>query len=86
MTRTAQFAVGVALAGGFVWLILRDLDWNALHDAFRAPDLRWLALGFAFWMAGYTMRVLRWRAMLAIANPARNMSRHQIHRCHVVKH
>lgn len=67
--RTVQFAMGVALAGGFVWLILRDLDWNALSDAFRAPDGRWLVLGFAFWTAGYSIRVLRWRAMLAIANP-----------------
>lgn len=69
MKRAVQFAVGVALAGLFVWLILRDLDWPALAQAFRNPDWRWLGLGFVFWALGYAVRVLRWRAMLAVANP-----------------
>lgn len=69
MKRWLQFAIGVALAGLCVWLILRDLDRSALAEAFRNPDWRWLVLGFVFWAAGYTLRVLRWRAMLALANP-----------------
>lgn len=69
MRRGLQFAVGVALAGLFVWLILRDLDRKALAEAFRNPDWRWLALGFVLWTSGYAVRVLRWRAMLAVANP-----------------
>lgn len=69
MTRTVQFAVGVAMAGFFIWLILRDLDGKAIADAFRNPDWRWLGLGLIFWVSGYTLRVLRWRAMLADANP-----------------
>ena len=69
MKRGVQFALGVALAGLFVWLILRDLDRAALAEAFRSPDWRWLALGFVFWVAGYAVRVLRWQAMLAVANP-----------------
>lgn len=70
MTRWAQFAIGVALAGLCLWLILRDLDRAALAEAFRNPDPRWLALGFVFWATGYAVRVLRWRAMLAVANPS----------------
>ena len=69
MKRWVQFGVGVALAGLCVWLILRDLDRAALAEAFRGPDWRWLAVGFAFWATGYTVRVLRWRAMLSLANP-----------------
>jgi len=69
MKRAVQFAVGLALAGGFVWLILRDLDRAALAEAVRNPDLRWLALGLLFWACGYSLRVLRWRAMLGVANP-----------------
>jgi uncharacterized protein (TIRG00374 family) len=69
MKRWLQFAVGVVLAGLFVWLILRDLDRAALAEALRGPDWRWLALGFVFWATGYTVRILRWRAMLAVANP-----------------
>lgn len=69
MRRGVQFAVGVALAALFVWLILRDLDREVLVQAFRNPDWRWLALGFVFWTSGYAVRVLRWRAMLAVANP-----------------
>jgi glycosyltransferase 2 family protein len=69
MTRTVQFAVGVAMAGFFVWLILRDLDGKAMADAFRNPDWRWLGLALVFWVSGYSVRVLRWRAMLAVANP-----------------
>ena len=45
MSRWGQFAVGIALAGLFLWLILRDLDRSALAEALRSPDLRWLALG-----------------------------------------
>ena len=37
MKRGAQFAVGLALAGLFVWLILRDLDRAALAEAGRLP-------------------------------------------------
>ncbi|MDX5350392.1 MAG: flippase-like domain-containing protein [Paracoccaceae bacterium] len=69
MRRWVQFAIGLALAGFCLWLILRDMDRAALAEAFRDPDPRWLALGFIFWVAGYTARVLRWRAMLAVANP-----------------
>jgi uncharacterized protein (TIRG00374 family) len=69
MMRWVQFALGLGLAGVFVWLILRDLDRAALAEALRNPDGRWLALGFVFWALGYTVRVLRWQAMLAVANP-----------------
>lgn len=69
MTRPVQFVAGVALAGVFVWLILRDLDRAAVADAFRDPDWNWLGLGLAFWVAGYSVRVMRSQAMLAVANP-----------------
>lgn len=70
MRRWGQFAIGVVLAGLCLWLILRDLDRAALTEAFRNPDPRWLALGFLFWAMGYAVRILRWRAMLAVANPS----------------
>ncbi|MCX7288555.1 MAG: lysylphosphatidylglycerol synthase transmembrane domain-containing protein [Rhodobacterales bacterium] len=70
MKRAVQFVLGLAFAGLFVWLILRDLDREALARALRNPDWRWLALGLVFWTCGYSVRVLRWRAMLAVANPA----------------
>lgn len=69
MKRLVQFLAGLGLAALFVWLILRDLDRAALAQALRAPDPRWLALGFLFWMTGYTCRIARWREMLATANP-----------------
>jgi glycosyltransferase 2 family protein len=69
MRRGVQLALGLTLAGLFIWLILRDLDREALVQALRDPDWRWLALGLVFWSLGYATRVLRWRAMLAVANP-----------------
>lgn len=69
MKAALKFVAGFGLAGLFVWLILRDLDGAALAGAFRGLDPQWLALGFVFWVLDYSVRVLRWRSMLAVARP-----------------
>jgi uncharacterized protein (TIRG00374 family) len=64
-----QLTAGVAFAGFFIWLILRQVDpglvWTALRDASPA----WLGLGLAAFFSGYACRVERWRIMLRGDNP-----------------
>lgn len=44
LRRLAQGALGVALLGGLLWLLLRKIEWPKFMAALRHMDLRYLAL------------------------------------------
>ncbi|GMG81168.1 lysylphosphatidylglycerol synthase transmembrane domain-containing protein [Paralimibaculum aggregatum] len=68
--RLLTLALGLAMAAGFVWLIARETDGAALRAAFAEARAGWIGLGVLCFLAGYSARVARWRAMLALENPA----------------
>lgn len=68
--RIAQLAIGLGLAGFFVWLVVRNLDGAELARAFSAARPGWIALAVLFFLAGYACRIARWRQMLLPDSPA----------------
>ncbi|KMW59728.1 hypothetical protein AIOL_004711 [Candidatus Rhodobacter oscarellae] len=69
MGRWFQFALGVAIAGLFVWLILRHVDVADVWGALAASQPGWIAAAVVLFFAGYAARVARWRLMLSDGNP-----------------
>lgn len=68
--RALSLALGIGVAAVFVWLIASEVDGAALASAFAAAEPAWIALGVAAFIAGYSARIARWRAMLALENQA----------------
>ncbi len=68
--RALSLFAGGAVAGAFLWLLLRETDAAALGETLGAASGDWVAVGVLLFLAGYAARIARWRAMLALENPA----------------
>jgi len=68
--RSLKLAVSLAVAGFFVWLVVRGVDGAAIVAALRGALPGWIALAIALFLAGYACRIVRWRIMLRRDNPA----------------
>ncbi len=67
--RWGRFALGVAVALAFAYLTVRQLDWPAMRDAWRAASPVTLAAALGFLAAGFAVRVARWWWMLRALEP-----------------
>jgi hypothetical protein len=47
-----------------IWLLARELDWDAVIDALRNADYRWVALGVLAIVGTFFARAWRWQALL----------------------
>ncbi|HEX5386593.1 MAG TPA: lysylphosphatidylglycerol synthase transmembrane domain-containing protein [Gemmatimonadales bacterium] len=56
--------LGLVVAGLFVWLIARRVEWAAVSRVLSSASAAPLALGLLFFAAGIGVRVLRWWWML----------------------
>lgn len=65
-----RVALGVAVAGLFVWLLLRQLDVRQLGVLMATADPRLVLVSVVTLALGYACRVLRWHAMLRLRTPA----------------
>ena len=68
--KTFRLLVGVALAGLFVWLTLRQVDLALIGQALGGARVDYVVAAIALLCAGYACRIARWRIMLARDNPA----------------
>lgn len=75
MKTGAHLALGVAVAGLFLWLTLRQVDFAQLRAAARDLSLPWLAGAPLLLAVGYACRIQRWRSMLVMHNPALGFGR-----------
>jgi uncharacterized protein (TIRG00374 family) len=66
--RWGLIIAGLAVAGAFVWLIVRTVDPAAVGRAVAAADPSLLALGLLPLAAGYACRIVRWYLLLLPAN------------------
>lgn len=69
MRRGLQLAVGVSIAGAFVAVTVRKLDWTLVAGAVSVLDGAWIALGLLALTCGYALRIVRWGTMLALFQP-----------------
>jgi hypothetical protein len=64
-TRLLAVVAGIVLTVCFLYLSVRSLSVESLWAAMAVTDWRWAFVGIALILAGYGVRLLRWRVMLA---------------------
>lgn len=69
MKRYFKPTVGLVLAGIFGWLVVRHVDMAEVGHQLSSASAAWLLAAVGGLVLGYTLRIARWRRMLAIDAP-----------------
>lgn len=67
--KAARFALGIALAALFLWLVLRHLSPGDIQQAFEGARGWWVGAAVVAFGGGYFCRIERWRLMLERDSP-----------------
>ena len=67
--RRLKLSIGLAATAGFVWLLAREVDLEALGRAFAGLSVSTVLLALAFLAAGCALRIVRWWWMLRALEP-----------------
>ena len=67
--RWLKLSIGLATTAGFVWLLAREVDLDALGRAFTGLSVSAVLLALAFLAAGWATRIVRWWWMLRALEP-----------------
>ena len=67
--RWLKLSIGFAITAGFVWLLAREVDLDALGQAFAGLSVSTVLLALAFLAAGWAVRIVRWWWMLRTLVP-----------------
>ena len=67
--RWLKLSVGLATTAGFVWLLAREVDLDALGRAFAGLSVSTVLLALAFLAVGWAVRIVRWWWMLRALEP-----------------
>jgi uncharacterized protein (TIRG00374 family) len=67
--RAGRWTVSLVIAGICCWLMVHDLDWDALLDNLNAADYHWVLLGVSAIVATFFARTWRWQALLWQQSP-----------------
>lgn len=70
LKRGIQLAISLAIAGFFFWLVARNIDGRELARTLAAARPGWIALAVLLFLTGFGCRIVRWRTMLMLDNPA----------------
>ncbi|WP_247869516.1 lysylphosphatidylglycerol synthase transmembrane domain-containing protein [Herbaspirillum sp. ST 5-3] len=67
--KTIRLALGMLLAGLFVWLVFRQISLEEVKKAFKNANLFLVMAALGAFFVGYSCRIARWRLMLEQDNP-----------------
>ena len=67
--RWLKLAIGLAATAGFVWLLAREVELDALSRAFAGLSVSTILLALALLAIGYGVRIARWWWMLRALEP-----------------
>lgn len=56
--------ISLAFAGFFLWLALRDLDFNVIQKSLAKANYAWVAFAAVFALLAYWFRAIRWNLLL----------------------
>ena len=68
--RWLKLSIGFAVTAGFVWLLAREVDLDALEQAFAGLSVSTVLFALAFLAAGWALRIVRWWWMLRPLAPS----------------
>lgn len=69
MKRWLAPLLGLLVGGAFLYAVATRVDLIQVRDALAGADWRWIALAVLGILSGYTVRTLRWWAMLRATTP-----------------
>ncbi|WP_337044501.1 lysylphosphatidylglycerol synthase transmembrane domain-containing protein [Emticicia sp. 17c] len=64
MKKVLQYVVSLAIAGGLLWFVFKDIDLNELWGKIKQADYRWVGLSAVLSLLAHWSRAYRWALML----------------------
>ena len=64
-----QLMLGIILAGIFLWLIFRHLNFQDIKKSFNEANIYFIFSAIFSFIFGYACRIERWKIMLKQSNP-----------------
>jgi uncharacterized protein (TIRG00374 family) len=68
MKKFIRFSLGVSIASFFIWLCLKNIDFNLLLTICSEANISLIACATVLFFVGYSCRIERWRLMLVRDN------------------
>jgi glycosyltransferase 2 family protein len=59
-----KYAFSLALAGGLLWFVFKDIDLKTMWKTFQEVDFQWIILSGVFALVAHWSRAYRWKLML----------------------
>ncbi len=64
MKKVLQYIISLAIAGGLLWFVFKDIDLNALWEKIKQADYKWVGLSALLALVAHWSRAYRWALML----------------------
>lgn len=64
MKSALRYIISLAVAGGLMWFVFKDIDLADMLERFTRSDWRWIALSCIFLLMAHTIRAWRWGMLM----------------------
>ncbi|MHA4736455.1 lysylphosphatidylglycerol synthase transmembrane domain-containing protein [Dyadobacter sp. MSC1_007] len=64
MKNILRYTISLALAGGLLWFVFKDINLNEMLDRFAQSDWRWIAVSCFFLLCAHVTRAWRWGMLI----------------------
>ncbi|MCF0052925.1 flippase-like domain-containing protein [Dyadobacter chenwenxiniae] len=64
MKSALRYTISLALAGGLIWFVFKDINFAEMLDRFVKSDWRWIALSCVLLLAAHITRAWRWGMLM----------------------
>lgn len=64
MKNILRYTISLALAGGLLWFVFKDINLNEMLDRFAQSDWRWIAISCFFLLCAHVTRAWRWGMLI----------------------
>ena len=64
MKSALRYIISLALAGGLIWFVFKDINFGEMVDRFAKSDWRWIALSCILLLCAHVTRAWRWAMLM----------------------
>jgi glycosyltransferase 2 family protein len=64
MKNIIKYTVSLAIAGGLLWYVFKDIDLGAMFEAFQKADYRWIIVSGLLTILAHWSRAYRWSLLM----------------------